>query len=158
MSGISTCLWFDDQGEDAAAFYVSLFPSSSIRAVSRYGPENPEREGQVLTVDFVLDGAPFTALNGGPQFTFSEAVSFQVYCADAAELDHYWDGFVQGGGEESMCGWCKDRYGVSWQIIPTELPQLLADPDPARAQRAMQAMLGMRKLDAVALRAAADSS
>jgi predicted 3-demethylubiquinone-9 3-methyltransferase (glyoxalase superfamily) len=155
MSGITTCLWFDDQGEEAAAFYVSLFPNSSIRAVSRYGPENPDREGHVLTVDFVLDGAPFTALNGGPQFTFSEAVSFQVYCADAAELDHYWNAFT-ADGEESMCGWCKDRYGVSWQIIPTELPQLLSDPDPARAQRAMQAMLTMRKLDVDSLLAAAD--
>ena len=156
MSGITTCLWFDDQGEEAAAFYVSLFPGSSIRAVSRYGPENPDREGQVMTVDFVLDGTAFTALNGGPQFPHTEAISFQIDCADAAEVDRYWDSFVQGGGEESMCGWCKDRWGVSWQVIPRVLPELLSDPDPARAQRAMQAMLSMRKLDVDALLAAAN--
>ena len=156
MSTITTCLWFDTEGEEAARFYVSLFPGSSLGRVTRYGPEAPDREGQVLTVEFVLDGTSFVALNGGPEFPQTEAVSFQVDCADAAEVDRYWNAFVDGGGQESMCGWCKDRYGVSWQVIPRVLPQLLADPDPARAARAMQAMLGMRKLDEAALRAAAD--
>ena len=155
MSAITPCLWFDTQGEEAAGYYVSLFDNSSITSVSRWDAENPDREGQVLTVELVLDGRPYTFLNGGPDFTLDEAFSLQVDCADQAEVDRYWDTFVGDGGEESRCGWCKDRFGVSWQIVPRVLPQLLADPDPGRASRAMRAMLGMKKLDVAALQAAA---
>ena len=155
MSAITPCLWFDTQGEDAANFYVSLFADSSITSVSRWGAENPDRQGQVLTVELVLDGRPYTFLNGGPDFTLDEAFSLQVDCADQAEVDHYWDTFVADGGEPGQCGWCRDRFGVSWQVVPRVLNELLADPDPARAGRAMQAMLRMGKLDVAALEAAA---
>ncbi len=155
MSAITPCLWFDTQGEEAARYYVSLFPNSSITDVTHWGPENPERQGQALTVEFVLDGRPFTALNGGPEFTFTEAISLQIDCADQAEVDHYWDAFVGDGGEESDCGWCRDKYGLSWQVVPRVLPRLLSDPNPKRAQRAMQAMMTMKRLDVAALEAAA---
>lgn len=154
MSAITPCLWFDTQGEDAANFYVSLFPNSSITSTSRWGAENPDRQGQVLTVELVLDGRPYTFLDGGPDFTLDEAFSLQVDCADQAEVDHYWNTFVDDGGEESQCGWCKDKFGVSWQIVPRRLNELLADPDPDRASRAMQAMLGMKKIDVAGLEAA----
>jgi predicted 3-demethylubiquinone-9 3-methyltransferase (glyoxalase superfamily) len=154
-SKITTCLWFDDQGEEAAEFYCSLIPNSRVVEVSRYGDAGPGEPGTVMTVDFELDGRPYVALNGGPQFKFTEAVSFQISCKDQDEVDHYWNTLTEGG-EESMCGWLKDRYGLSWQIVPTALPELLGDPDPERAQRAMQAMLKMQKLDIAALRAAAD--
>ena len=147
MPAITPCLWFDTRGEEAARYWVSLFPRSSITGVQRWGPENPERQGQPLLVEFVLDGSPFTALNGGPHFTFTEAVSLQVDCADQAEVDHYWDAFVGDGGEESDCGWCKDKFGFSWQVVPRVLTELLADPDPQRVSRAMQAMMTMRRLD-----------
>ncbi len=156
MSAITPCLWFDTRGEEAARYYVSLFPSSSITSVLPWGPENPEREGQPLLVEFVLDGQPFTALNGGPQFTFDEAVSLQVFCDDQAAVDHYWDAFVGDGGAESDCGWCKDKFGFSWQVVPKILPELLGDPDRARAGRAMAAMMTMRRLDVAALEAAAN--
>ena len=156
MQKITPCLWFDTQGEEAARYYVSLFPSSAIRSVAYWGPENPERQGEVLTVEFVLDGRPFTALNGGPQFRFTEAISLQIDCADQAEVDRFWDRFIGDGGEESMCGWLKDKYGLSWQIVPRGMEELFADPDPSRAQRAVQAMMQMRKLDVAALHAAAD--
>lgn len=132
-----------------------MFPSSEIRNVSYYGEGSP-RAGTVLTIDFVLDGQPFTALNGGPEFSFDEAISFLVSCKDQAEVDHYWERLREGGGSESMCGWLKDRFGVSWQIVPEELAAIMSDDDPARVQRAMQAMFEMHKLDIAALRAAAD--
>lgn len=150
-----SCLWFDTQGEDAATFYVSVFPASRVTKVTRWGPENPDREGTALTVEFELDGQPFVALNGGPQFTFSEAISFQIPCADQAEVDRYWDALTADGGQESDCGWVKDKFGLSWQVIPTRLPELLSDPDPERASRAMQSMMTMKKLDIAELERAA---
>jgi predicted 3-demethylubiquinone-9 3-methyltransferase (glyoxalase superfamily) len=153
---ISPNLWFDTQSEEAAEFYVSVFPNSRITNVSSYGENTPGKAGTVMTVQFVLDGLDFTAINGGPLFTFSEAVSFHIACADQREVDHYWDR-LGDGGEEGSCGWLKDRYGLSWQVVPAALGTLLGDPDAGRAQRAMQAMLGMRKLDVAALEAAADA-
>ncbi|MEU3051342.1 MULTISPECIES: VOC family protein [unclassified Streptomyces] len=157
MPAITPNLWFDTRGKEAAEFYVSVFPNSRITHVSHYGEAGPRAAGTVLTVDFELDGKPFTAINGGPEFTFDEAVSFLVDCADQAEVDYYWNRLSEGG-KEGPCGWVKDRYGLSWQIVPAALGELLADPDPARAQRAMAAMLGMSKLDVAALRAAADAA
>jgi predicted 3-demethylubiquinone-9 3-methyltransferase (glyoxalase superfamily) len=153
------CLWFDGQAEDAAKLYTSVFPNSGIGTVTRYGPDMPPpmKEGDVMTVDFTLDGQPYTALNGGPQFPFNEAVSFQIMCKDQEEADHYWNRLTEGG-EESMCGWLKDRFGVSWQVTPTELVSLLGDPDQGRAQRATQAMLQMRRIDIAAIKRAADGS
>jgi predicted 3-demethylubiquinone-9 3-methyltransferase (glyoxalase superfamily) len=155
---ISTWLWFDTEGEEAAEFYCSLFPDSKITGVQRYGEAGPRPAGTAMVVTFQLDGRPFAALNGGPEFSFSEAVSLMVECEDQEEVDRYWNAFVGGGGQESDCGWCKDRYGFSWQIVPRRLQQLLADPDPARAQRAMAAMLQMKKIDVAALEAAADAA
>ena len=157
MAGIVPSLWFDTEGLAAAEFYVSVFPNSHIERVSRYGEGGMGEAGTVMTVDFVLDGQPFTAINGGPQFQFDEAVSFMIPCADQAEVDHYWERLTDGG-EESRCGWLKDRYGLSWQVVPTELQQLLADPDPERAGRATQAMLGMSRIDLATVRAAADGA
>jgi len=142
---LTTCLWFDTEGEEAATFYTSVFPSSRITDVARYGAAGPRPEGTVMTVAFELDGQPFLALNGGPQYTFSEAVSFVVSCADQEEVDRYWETLSEGG-EEGPCGWLKDRFGVSWQIVPEALPRLLADPDRERSQRVMAAMLEMKKL------------
>ena len=144
MRELTTCLWFDTQGEEAANFYTSLFPNSKIGGVTPY-PEG-ERKGQTMTVDFVLNGQKFVALNGGADFTFNEAVSFQIPCADQAEVDRYWVALCEGG-EEGPCGWLKDRYGLSWQIIPVRLTELLNDPDEAAAQRVMAAMLQMTKID-----------
>jgi predicted 3-demethylubiquinone-9 3-methyltransferase (glyoxalase superfamily) len=158
MPKITSFLWFDGQAEEAAQLYTSVFPNSAITSVARYGSDMPGTEGAVMTVGFTLDGHDYVGLNGGPQFTFTEAVSFQISCADQAEVDHYWNGLIAGGGEESMCGWLKDRFGLSWQVVPTALYELLGDPDPARAQRATQAMLGMRKLDIAELRRAADTA
>ena len=146
MPKITPCLWFDTQGEDAANLYVSVFPNSRIVDVTHYGSAGPRPEGTVMTVSFELDGRPFVALNGGPEFSFSEAVSFQVDCADQAEVDHYWDRLSEGG-EEGPCGWLKDRFGLSWQIVPRVLPELLAQPDAEKAQRVMAAMLEMRKIE-----------
>ena len=153
------CLWFDGQAEEAAQLYTSVFPNSSIGEVTRYGPDMPPpmEEGDALTVSFTLDGQEYTALNGGPQFPFSEAISFQIMCADQEEADHYWNRLTADGGEESMCGWLKDRFGVSWQVFPEELLALTNDADPARAQRATQAMLQMRRIDIAEIRRAADS-
>lgn len=156
MPRITPCLWFDTQAEQAARLYVSVFPNSRITNTSYYGEAGPGEAGTVVTVQFSLDGQPYTALNGGPEFTFSEAVSLQIDCADQDEVDHYWNALSADGGQEGPCGWLKDRYGLSWQVVPAALPELLADPDPRRAQRAMKAMLGMHKLDVAALRAAAD--
>jgi predicted 3-demethylubiquinone-9 3-methyltransferase (glyoxalase superfamily) len=149
------CLWFDGQAEAAAELYTKVFPNSTIDDVTRYGPDTPGTEGAVLTVEFTLDGTKYTGLNGGPHFTFSEAISFQIMCADQAEVDHYWTRLSEGG-EESQCGWLKDRFGLSWQVVPTRMFELLHDPDADRAQRAMQAMLKMRKLDIAELERAAD--
>ena len=148
------CLWFDTQGEDAARFYTSVFPNSRIVDIARFGEAGPREPGTVMVVSFELDGQPFTALNGGPDFTFSEAVSFQVDCADQAEVDRYWETLSEGG-EQGPCGWLKDRFGLSWQIVPTRLTELLADPDRERSQRVMKAMLGMRKIVISELEAAA---
>ena len=155
MTRITPCLWFDTEGEEAAAFYVSLFKNSRITEVSRYGEAGPRPAGTVMVVSFELDGQPFTALNGGPEFTFSEAISFQIDCQSQEEVDYYWDGLT-AGGEEGPCGWLKDRYGVSWQVVPSALIALLQDPDPGRSQRAMAAMMTMKKIDIAALHAAAD--
>jgi len=157
MPRTTACLWFDTQGEDAANFYVSLFPSSTIDNVSHDDAAGPRPEGSVMTVEFTLDGAPFVALNGGPEFTFTEAVSFQIDCADQDEVDYYWNAFADGG-EPGPCGWIKDRFGLSWQGIPRALPALLADPDPARARRATEAMLSMGKIDVAVLHRAADGT
>ena len=150
------CLWFDTQAEEAAEHYTSIFPNSSIGAITRYGPGMPFPEGTALTVSFTLDGQEYVGLNGGPQFSFSEAISFQIMCADQEEIDHYWNRLTEGG-EESMCGWLKDKFGVSWQVVPAELPALLSGPDEARAQRATEAFMQMRKLDIAGIRRAADA-
>jgi predicted 3-demethylubiquinone-9 3-methyltransferase (glyoxalase superfamily) len=156
MSRISPFLWFDDQAEEAANLYVSLFPNSKITNLSRYGEAGPGKSGSVMTVSFELDGLAVTALNGGPVFKLSEAFSMSVDCADQAEVDRYWDALIDSGGQPSQCGWLKDRFGLSWQIVPRALPRLLGDPDRAKAQRVMAAMLKMRKLDVAALEAAAE--
>ena len=157
MPRITPNLWFDTQGKEAAEFYVSVFPNSKITGVTHYGDAGPGTPGTVLTVDFELDGQPYTAINGGPAFTFDEAISLLINCADQAEVDHYWDKLLDGG-EESQCGWLKDRYGLSWQVCPVGMLDLLNDPDPERSQRAMKAMFGMKKLDLAALQAAADGA
>jgi len=152
---ITPCLWFDTNGEDAARFYTAIFPNSRITDVARYGSTGPRPEGEVMTAAFELDGQPFVALNGGPEFTFNEAISFQVSCKDQDEVDRYWDALSEGG-EEGPCGWLKDKFGVSWQIVPEALPRLLGDRDPERAQRAIAAMLQMKKIDISELEAAAE--
>lgn len=156
MPKLTPNLWFDANAEEAANFYLSVFPNSEITNVARYPEGSPGPTGEVMTIQFVLDGQPFTGINGGPQFSFDEAVSFEITCADQDEVDHYWDALLAGGGVESQCGWLKDRFGLSWQVVPTGMEEVFTDPDPERARRAMQAMLGMRKLDLAALRAAAD--
>lgn len=155
MPRITPNLWFDTEGKEAAEFYVSVFPDSEIKRVLYYGEAGPREAGTVLTVDFVLDGQEYTAINGGPDFTFNEAVSLLINCADQEEVDYYWKKLAEGG-EEGPCGWLKDKYGLSWQVVPAVLEKLLEDEDPARAQRAMAAMLGMKKIDAAAVQAAAD--
>lgn len=157
MQRITPNLWFDTQALEAAEFYVSVFPNSKITDVTHYTDAGPREAGMVLTVDFVLDGQQFTAINGGPDFTFNEAVSLLVNCADQAEVDHYWDKLTEGG-EEGPCGWLKDRFGVSWQVCPVGFNEILNSGDTARAERSMRAMFGMKKLDLAALQAAADGS
>lgn len=154
MGNLTPCLWFDDQGEDAARFYTSVFPNSKIVNVTRFGEAGPREAGTVMTVDFELDGQRFVALNGGPEYTFSEAISFQVGCRTQEEVDAYWSKLSQGG-EEGPCGWLKDRFGVSWQIVPNVLPELLSNSDPETSQRVMRAMLGMKKLQIAELEEAA---
>ena len=156
MPTLTPCLWFDTQAEEAASYYVSVFKNSRIVSTSHYGEAGPREAGMVLTVQFELDGQPFTALNGGPEFTFDEAISFQIDCRSQDDVDYYWETLSADGGEEGPCGWVKDKFGVSWQVVPDELEKLLADPDQDRAQRAMAAMLAMRKIDIAAVRAAAD--
>jgi len=149
---ITPCLWFDDQAEQAAKFYTSVFPNSRITMTNRYSEVGKEIHGRppgsVMTVSFELDGQPFTALNGGPIFHFSEAISFQVTCATQKDIDYFWEKLSMGGDEKAQqCGWLKDRYGVSWQIVPEALPQMLSDPASPKSQNAMRAMLSMKKLD-----------
>ncbi len=148
-------LWFDTEAEEAAGFYTSVFDNSRIVSVTRYPEAAPRPAGMVMTVEFELDGQRFVGINGGPEFTFDEAVSLQITCETQEEVDYYWERLTEGG-EEGPCGWLKDRYGLSWQVVPAGMEEVLADPDPERAQRAMQAMLGMRKIDIAALRRAAD--
>jgi predicted 3-demethylubiquinone-9 3-methyltransferase (glyoxalase superfamily) len=155
MQKIVPNLWFDTEAEEAAAFYISVFKRSRIVNVARYTEAGPRPAGTVMTVEFELDGQRFVGINGGPQFTFDEAVSFQITCEDQDEIDYYWDR-LSAGGSEGPCGWLKDRFGLSWQVVPTGMEELFADPDPTRAQRAMEALLKMGKLDVAALREAAD--
>ena len=155
MPRITPNLWFDDNGQEAAEFYCSVFPNSKITNVTHYTDAGPGPAGSVLTVDFVLDGQEYTAINGGPQFTFDEAISLLINCADQEEVDYYWSKLSEGG-EEGPCGWLKDRYGLSWQVCPTAMLDLLNDPDQDRVARAMAAMFQMKKLDIAALYAAAD--
>ena len=156
MQKITPCLWFDTQAEEAATYYTSIFKSSRIVEVARYGQAGPRPEGSVMTVSFELDGQQFVALNGGPEFTFNEAISFQVSCETQEEVDEFWSRLSEGG-EEGQCGWLKDRYGVSWQIIPTRLIELVNDPDPGKSQGAMRALLEMKKIDIATLEQAAVS-
>jgi len=154
MQKITPCLWFDTEGEEAAELYTSIFPNSRIVGVARYGEAGPRAAGTVMTVDFELEGQRFVALNGGPDFTFNEAISFQVGCKDQDEVDRYWSALSEGG-EEGPCGWLKDRFGVSWQIIPDRLPELLEDPDREKSRRVMAAMLEMKKIEVDELERAA---
>lgn len=159
MQKISPCLWFDDQGEEAAKFYTSIFKDSKIGDVTRYGKEGYEihgrEEGTVMTVEFEIEGQKFLALNGGPIFKFNEAISFQVYCETQEELDYYWEKLSEGGDEKAQqCGWLKDKYGVSWQIVPTILIKMLKDKDSEKSQKVMKAMLQMHKLDISTLKKA----
>lgn len=153
MDAFTTCLWFDTEGEDAAKFYADVFPNSSVGKVTPYAVG--ERAGQTMTVDFVLNGIKFLALNGGPEFRFNESISFQVPCKDQAEVDRYWTALTDSGGEESMCGWLKDRFGVSWQIVPTGLEELISSEDSEKAQRVTQALFQMKKIVIADLEAAA---
>lgn len=159
---ITPFLWFDTQAEEAANFYVSVFPHSRINAVSRYNPDAPQPPGPprpaglAMTVGFELDGVHFTALNAGPHFKFSEAISFVIHCASQEEVDHYWSALTADGGQESQCGWLKDKYGLSWQVVPQRFLELMADPDPARVGRVMGAMMQMQKLDIATLERAAN--
>jgi predicted 3-demethylubiquinone-9 3-methyltransferase (glyoxalase superfamily) len=157
MDAITPCLWFDTEAEEAAAFYVSVFKNSRIVSVNHYTEAGPREAGMVLTVEFELDGQRILAINGGPEFTFSEATSLMVNCADQAEIDYYWERLVEGG-REGPCGWLKDRFGFSWQVVPEGMDELFADPDRSKAARAMQAMFAMTKLDIAALRAAAEGT
>ena len=161
MQKISPCLWFDDQGEEAAKFYTSIFKDSKIGDVTRYGKEGYEihgrEEGTVMTVEFEIEGQKFLALNGGPIFKFNEAISFQVYCETQEEVDYHWEKLSEGGDEKAQqCGWLKDKYGVSWQIVPTILMKMLKDKDSEKSQRVMKAMLQMHKLDISTLKKAYD--
>jgi predicted 3-demethylubiquinone-9 3-methyltransferase (glyoxalase superfamily) len=155
MPKIVPNLWFDTQAEEAAEFYCSVFPDSRILSKSHYTEAGPREAGMVLTVEWELDGQRFTGINGGPNFTFDPAVSFLIECEDQDEIDYYWDKLLEGGGEESQCGWLSDRYGLSWQVVPKGMDEIFARSDDG-ARRAMEAMFGMRKLDVAALRAAAE--
>lgn len=157
MPKITPNLWFDSEGLEAAEFYVSVFPNSKIANITYYGEGGPKPAGSVMTVDFVLDGQEYTAINGGPQFSFDEAISLLINCADQDEIDYYW-AKLTGGGHEVQCGWLKDRYGLSWQVVPADWADLLNDPDRGRAGRAMTAVMGMVKIDIAAVYAAADAT
>jgi predicted 3-demethylubiquinone-9 3-methyltransferase (glyoxalase superfamily) len=145
--GFITCLWFDDQAEEAAHYYVSVFKNSGIGGITHYGEGAPRPAGSVLTVEFTANGHKFVALNGGPEFTFNEAVSFQVLCENQEEIDFYWSRLTEDGGTPGPCGWLKDKYGLSWQVVPTRLMEMIAGPEPEKASRATKAMLSMGKLD-----------
>ncbi|MFF4759333.1 VOC family protein [Streptomyces sp. NPDC001292] len=149
--GFTTCLWFDGQAEEAAHYYVSIFKNSSIGRIGRYTEAGPGPAGSVIAVDFVANGQKFVALNGGPQFTFNESISFQIYCENQEDIDHYWIKLTENGGEPGPCGWLKDKYGVSWQVIPDRLIDMIGDSDAEKAARTTRAMLAMRKLDIAAL-------
>ena len=156
QTGITPNLWFDTEAEEAANFYISVFETNSrILMVTRYPENSPGPAGSVMTVEFELNGQRFVGINGGPQFPFTEAVSFQIGCETQEDVDYFWERLTDGG-EEGPCGWLKDRYGLSWQVVPHGMDEVFADPDPERAQRAMQAMLGMKKLDIAELRRAAE--
>jgi predicted 3-demethylubiquinone-9 3-methyltransferase (glyoxalase superfamily) len=152
---ITPNLWFDTEAEEAADFYTSVFKNSRIVFVSHYTEAGPRQAGTVITVEFELDGQRFVGINGGPQFKFDEAVSFQITCEDQEEIDYYWERLTDGGSE-GPCGWLKDRFGLSWQVVPEGMDELFTDPDPAKAKRAMEAMFGMKKIDVAALREAAE--
>jgi predicted 3-demethylubiquinone-9 3-methyltransferase (glyoxalase superfamily) len=154
MQTLTPCLWFDTEGEEAATFYTSVFPNSKILELTHYGSAGPRAEGMVMTVTFELDGQRFIALNGGPDFAFNEAISFEVSCKSQEEVDAFWSKLSEGG-EEGPCGWLKDKFGVSWQIVPMRLEELLKDPDEEKAQRVMAAMLKMKKIEIDALERAA---
>ncbi|MEU1404627.1 VOC family protein [Streptomyces sp. NPDC005728] len=149
--GFTTCLWFDGQAEEAADHYVSIFKNSSVGRVGRFTEAGPGPAGSVLAVEFTANGQKFVAINGGPEFAFSEAISFQIFCADQQEIDYYWSRLTENGGAGGPCGWLKDRYGVSWQVVPDGLIDMIGDPDPEKASRTTQAMFGMGKLDIAAL-------
>ena len=154
MSKITPCLWFNGEAEDAASLYVSLFPDSALGSIGRYGENMPFPAGTAMMVEYTLSGQRFQALNGGPQYRHSEAMSLSVACETQAEVDHYWNGLITGGGAEGQCGWLKDKFGVSWQVVPKALGDIMSRGNGAGKSRAMQAMLGMRKLDIAALEAA----
>lgn len=156
MSKITPFLWFDNQAEEAMNFYVSLFKNSKVLNVNRYGEGAPIPAGTVMSATFELDGQPIMALNAGPQFKFNEAVSFYVDCEDQAEVDKFWNALTANGGEEGMCGWLKDKFGLSWQIVPRALGEMLGDPDPNKSRRTMEAMLKMKKIDVPTLQKAAN--
>jgi predicted 3-demethylubiquinone-9 3-methyltransferase (glyoxalase superfamily) len=156
MPKITPFLWFNDQAEEAMNFYVSIFKNSKAGSVTRYGDAGPGPKGSAMTANFQLDGVDFTALNGGPQFPFTEAVSFVVHCETQQEIDYYWDKLT-AGGRPSQCGWLKDKFGLSWQVVPDVLPRLLKDPDPKKAQRVVQALMQMTKLDIARLQQAAET-
>jgi predicted 3-demethylubiquinone-9 3-methyltransferase (glyoxalase superfamily) len=156
MKGITPFLWFNDKAEEAIQFYTSVFKNSKVGHISRYGDAGPGPKGQVMVGEFELEGQPFMALNGGPQFQFNESVSFVIRCESQQEVDYFWSKLTAEGGQESMCGWLKDKFGLSWQVVPTVLSQLMSGKDSARANRVMQALLQMKKLDIAALQRAAD--
>ncbi|WP_225845140.1 VOC family protein [Streptomyces sp. HPF1205] len=152
--GFTTSLWFDGQAEEAADFYLSVFKDGEKGRIGRYTDAGPGEPGSVLAVEWTVNGQRFVGINGGPQFHFDEAISFQIHCDDQDEVDYYWDKLTEGGGEHGDCGWLKDRFGLSWQVVPAELIGLISDPDAGKAARTTQAMLGMKKLDIAALRRA----
>src|SRR4051794_41419192 len=152
---ITPNLWFDSEAEEAANFYVSVFPNSRVVSKAHYTEAAPDKAGQVMVVEWELDGQRFVGINGGPQFQFSEAVSFQINCDDQEAIDYYWEKLTADGGEEGPCGWCKDKYGLSWQVVPTGMDELFADPDTSRAERAAKAMFAMKKVDVATLERAA---
>jgi predicted 3-demethylubiquinone-9 3-methyltransferase (glyoxalase superfamily) len=154
MPKISPFLWFDTQAEAAANFYMSIFPNSKVGKIARYSEAGPGPKGSVMVVSFTLDGQEFTALNAGPIFKFTEAISFVVHCKTQAEVDHYWSKLTADGGQESQCGWLKDKFGLSWQIVPTALSELMSDPDPQKSKRVAEAMFKMKKLDIATLQKA----
>ena len=158
MPRIAPNLWFDTEAEEAAAFYTSTFPNSRVVAVTRYGEAGPREAGLVMTVEFELDGQRFVAINGGPEFTPTEALSLEIRCETQDEIDRYWSALTADGGEESVCGWLKDRYGFSWQVTPIQLEEMILDPDQGKVDRVMKALLQMRKLDLAELERAAEGA